>query len=186
MGQYYKPVNLDKREFLYSWDYDNGLKLMEHSWLTNPFVEIVMNLIGPGGAWEKNRLVWAGDYDDEGKYPEFTDTPGNLYSMCCVDGGSVFNLISPSPIDHPEYRYIINHDKNVYVDLKDLLFSYEGLNWTVHPLPILLCSSNGRGNGDYHGKNGKKLVGSWEGNRVSSSFERPSKMKKLKITFKDN
>ena len=62
MGQYYKPVNLDKKKFVYSHDYGNGLKLMEHSWIDNDFVAIVENLIKKGGDWYGDRIVWAGDY----------------------------------------------------------------------------------------------------------------------------
>nr|WP_255542837.1 hypothetical protein [Pedobacter sp. ASV19] len=31
MGQYYKPVNLDKQEFASCYDYGNGAKRTEHS-----------------------------------------------------------------------------------------------------------------------------------------------------------
>jgi len=55
MGQYYKPCILaektgdDEKEtvlgWMYSHKYDNGLKLMEHSWLRNDFVNTLQNNI---------------------------------------------------------------------------------------------------------------------------------------------
>ncbi len=64
MGQYYKPINLDKQQYVYSHDYGNGLKLMEHSWVGNGFVNVVEELIAEGGDWHGDRIVWAGDYAD--------------------------------------------------------------------------------------------------------------------------
>ena len=51
MGQYYKPINLDDKQWLYSHDFGDGLKLMEHSWIGNDFVGAV------GGSWDLNRIV---------------------------------------------------------------------------------------------------------------------------------
>ncbi len=82
MGQYYKPISLNKEgqlvnEWVLSHDYNNGLKLMEHSWLGNDFVSVVETLLIPGGKWYKKGIVWAGDYADEE-----TDSKTNLYSRC--------------------------------------------------------------------------------------------------------
>lgn len=66
MGQYYKPIILkdDKKTivgFVYSHDYGCGLKLMEHSYIDNPVVNVVENYLKENGG---GRLVWAGDYAD--------------------------------------------------------------------------------------------------------------------------
>jgi hypothetical protein len=63
MGQYYKAINIDKLEYGRN---SGGVKLMEHSWLLNPFVRSVVSLLGPGGSWNGNSIVWAGDYMDPG------------------------------------------------------------------------------------------------------------------------
>ncbi len=58
MGQYYKPINIDNKQWLYSHEYNhNGLKLMEHSWIGNDFVGAVMSLMVKGGDWFKKRIV---------------------------------------------------------------------------------------------------------------------------------
>lgn len=70
MGQYYKPSNLDRKEWLYTHHYSKecggfcGLKLMEHSWMKNPFVHAVERLLTPGNPWHKTRVIWAGDYSE--------------------------------------------------------------------------------------------------------------------------
>jgi len=124
MGQYYKPANLDKKEWLYSHDYDSGLKLMEHSWMENPFVLAVERLLIPGGAWYKTRLVWGGDYSERkelvpldinkkfGKwYPEMYPKNAakypdksipNVYNVCLDDMETGENGIE---LPAPEWRF---------------------------------------------------------------------------------
>jgi len=99
MGQYYMPISIDKKQFVYSHEYDNGLKLMEHSWIGNGFVGIVEDLIAEGGAWNGDRIVWAGDYADEDK-----GRKNNLYSIV---SGNDKNKIHPAPTEN-KYRYVLN------------------------------------------------------------------------------
>ena len=73
MGQYYRPISLEKKESVCSHDYDNGLKLMEHSWIGNDFVNVIEHLIAEDGPWFGTRIVWAGDYAE----PEL-DENGNV------------------------------------------------------------------------------------------------------------
>ena len=79
MGQYYYGVILEKdkktvKAWIYSHEYDTGLKLMEHSYLLNKFV----------GAFESQlvdniqRVVWAGDYSDKERRPSKT----NVHHRC--------------------------------------------------------------------------------------------------------
>ena len=71
MGQYYNAICVDTSEWVYSHDYQCGSKLMEHSYIDNAFVNAVMTLLSPGGAWHKKRIVWAGDrISVETKRPE--------------------------------------------------------------------------------------------------------------------
>ena len=66
MGQYYKPCILGGNKktvkaWMYSHEYDNGLKLMEHSYIGNSFVSAFESLIKN----KPQRVVWAGDYADD-------------------------------------------------------------------------------------------------------------------------
>lgn len=65
MGQYYKPVSIDRKQGLRPWDYENGAKLMEHSYIGNHFMSTVMMLLAAGGLWHKTRIVWGGDYSEQ-------------------------------------------------------------------------------------------------------------------------
>lgn len=65
MGQYYQAVCLDRQEKVES---SGGLKLMEHSYLRNTTLLRVCELLSPGQPWHQTRLVWAGDYMDNGLF----------------------------------------------------------------------------------------------------------------------
>jgi hypothetical protein len=166
MGQYYKPVNLDKKEFVYSHDYDNGLKLMEHSWITNNFVAVVENLIKRGGAWYKNHIVWAGDYAEHEPKRKV-----NIYRLM-----SDKNKIMPKDINHDnKLRFLKNLDTREFVDIKKVP-NKDG--WTIHPLPLLTCEGNGQGGGDFFGED-KGLIGKWARNRVTIQKSKPRNCKEL-------
>jgi hypothetical protein len=93
MGQYYKIVNLDKREYLHPHKCGDGLKLMEFGLSGDGTMACLAILLADGngrgggdldsnhpiiGSWAGDRIVITGDYADEGK---FVDTPdANLYA----------------------------------------------------------------------------------------------------------
>ena len=71
MGQYYSASILAKNKktvekFVSPYNYGNGAKLMEHSYIGNNFVEAVEFLLIDTGKnknrWSGKRIVWAGDY----------------------------------------------------------------------------------------------------------------------------
>ena len=170
MGQYYKPVSIEKKEHVYSHRYGNGLKLMEHSWLTNEFVGAVETLIAKDGAWYGDRIVWAGDYA-----PKEKNRKNNLYFICKKE-------VHPKP--SKTHRFVINLDTKEFVDttkipISDIWTDDRGKEWPfiIHPLPILTCEGNGQGGGDFH--KGHPLVGTWARCRVTVSNRKPGK------TFKE-
>ena len=169
MGQYYKPCSLDKKEYVYSWDYNSGLKLMEHSWRKNDFVNTVAGLIAKGGAWFGDRIVWAGDYADPEipniPNPENDDKPMNLFDICRDT-----NKINPV-IPKRTYKYFLNLDTNEFVDINKCPEEEDG--WNIHPLPLLTCEGNGRGRGDFHREH--PMIGKWARCRVVASFTKPKK-----------
>jgi hypothetical protein len=173
MGQYYKPCFLDKdkkevKKWVYSHDYDSGLKLMEHSWFLNEFVGAVESQLIPGGKYHKTPIVWAGDYADEEE-----GTKINLY-----DKATDKNKLKPkATVLDDTYRYIINHDKKLYVD-KTKIANNDG--WRIHPLPLLTCEGNGRGGGDYRGE--EPIVGSWARDVISVESEMPKDYDEILFT----
>ena len=178
MGQYYKCIVLKKDwketqkpilAALSPYDFDNGAKLMEHSYVCNNYVSAFMHMVHE---LDKDRsglpCVWCGDYADtfntEGlplfeKMNADTQKPEivggfNAYNEACAwiykddkksdEYNEVLNLIED--YNKHNYRYIINHTKKKYVKVP----AYEKDKFHIHPLPILLADGNGRGSGDYH------------------------------------
>jgi hypothetical protein len=157
MGQYYYPVILadDKQTviaWIYSHDYGEGLKLMEHSWIGNPFVLAFEGLIYKN----PQRVVWAGDYADS----DSNDENNNVHNRCTEE-----TQVHPSAIQSIG-NYIVNHDKMMYVDKTKGVKDTWGY---IHPLPLLTCEGNGRGGGDYRGNS--KLVGIWARDKISIEDE---------------
>lgn len=175
MGQYYHPVILhDKVEgetekikaHMYSHDFGCGLKLMEHSWLKNPFVQTFEKLLTRRGGYYKSRVVWAGDYADEETDILIDDKPVNLNSLCSDE-----LQIKPDVVKSTaNYPYILNHSKKLFVD-KTKVISKDG--WQIHPLPLLTCEGNGRGGGDFGGEDKQGLVGSWARDVISVEKNHP-------------
>lgn len=179
MGQYYTAVSLDAKEALHPF----GAKLMEHSWLENSHMKQVERLLSPGNPWHKTRIVWAGDYMDEGIFLEekdLKDEEGNINGLYSI--ASKYPLSTPS--DGPDTRYILNHTKNIYIDKNDIpdVPGEGNEGWKIHPLSILTSSGNGRGGGDYRDEDDEN-VGSWAGDVISTEFEEPVGMEKFTAFF---
>jgi len=176
MGQYYKPVMLNENReplaSIYSHDYDNGLKLMEHSYIGNKFVEAFEFQLTPEGNYHKSRVMWVGDYSE-----------GNMYEQAEL----VLTNFETVPVETMvDYPFIVNHSKKQYVD-KTKVSEIDG--WAVHPLPLLTSDGNGNGGGDYFTDdiNELALIGSWCGDIISVEKEIVSEMegyREIEIPFK--
>jgi len=168
MGQYYKPVSLDKKEYIYTHSYNSGLKLMEHSWLKNGVVNTVASLLKEGGRWFKTRIVWAGDYADDflhltpEQIAEYKEKEPQYNPTVYFYMGEFGLEIKPTEPKGIVGKYLVNHTKKEVVSLAGLP-SDDG--WVVHPLPLLTACGNNRGGGDFRGEN--DYVGTWAGDVIS-------------------
>lgn len=176
MGQYYKAVALNEDLQVHGWanahDYDNGLKLMEHSWIGNRFVGAIENLLIQGGAWYKKPIVWAGDYADE--------EPNGLtmYKIASADD-SLRLRKGVRTISQRKYKYVVNHDTKQYVNKTKVPVTNTWVNpktgkktkFMIHPLSLLTCEGNGRGGGDY--RDDAPIVGTWARNHISIESQIP-------------
>lgn len=171
MGQYYHPAILTAngkvKEWASSHDYDNGLKLMEHSYIGNSFVNVILNRLIDN----PQRLVWAGDYADEEKDGE------TIYSKC----GDI-EPIQNGDTRNNTCRFGINHDKKQFVDLDKV----ETGKWEmrIHPVPLLTCEGNGRGGGDFRGES--KYLGTWSRDRISLSNTVPDGFAEIVPNFTED
>lgn len=177
MGQYYKAVNIDSQQFVTARDHGSGVKLMEHSWLINPMVNAVMAAMVPAGPWYACRLVWAGDYMDEKLFLKGIKNRSRkmktLYDCCQYPEEATNPCIAQVRLrmaDGPIAKFVANHDKRQQVSLTGLPEEEpDDPGWHIHPLPLLTCSGNGRGGGDFRGEN--EFTGSWAGDRISAEYE---------------
>jgi len=175
MGQYYKPINLESGQWLYSHDYGNGLKLMEHSWIGNQFVGAVMKMMLPGGQWYKKPIVWCGDYyNEEGEedYYDFAADDKKIRPEESLAEEEQFNAI------------LANHTTKEYVIYSKMPGDSE--EWRINPLPLLTALGNGRGGGDYYDNlPDSDKVGIWAKHILSIEFEIPDGYTELKVAFRE-
>lgn len=143
------------------YDHFSGMKLMEHSWLANDFVNGVLEAV-----WDEPCAVaWIGDYADE---PEdfggcYTEA---VYRGVWCEGGLPEGRFCQMPETHKD-GYLVNVTRGQYVNLAEYRkvatykprWASEG-GWCIHPLPLLTAIGNGRGGGDYHGTC-MEMVGAW-------------------------
>ena len=194
MGQYYYPTILREKnkrfysEEFYSHDYDNGLKLTEHSYCGNHFVETIMaQLLNKPG-----RLAWIGDYHSDGDFaelnpdlPEIIEKKFYAHYKCFTSSGNadyctgkhVRYYNKPEEVKERQGRFILNHDKKCYIDMeeyeKNNLTCTEDNDWHFHPIPLLTAVGNGRGGGDFSGI-GEKDVGRWAGDLLEVRNAKPN------------
>jgi len=181
MGQYYRPISLDKKECVSPYHYDNGAKLMEHSWIGNSYMRAVETLISKGGKWFGDKIVWAGDYADKELSNGFNDYSNkNLYDLYADNEIKVNDPVLES------FKYLVNLDMNEFVDLSKVPINeiYDDIEFKIHPLSLLTCEGNGRGGGDFHGDDPKHLIGRWARKRVIAQNEKPENMRELKFNLK--
>ena len=174
MGQYYKPTLKPKGGRVWKcfnpWDFNNGVKLMEHSYIGNAVKNYVKNLI----LRTPMRLVWAGDYADDEKGKD-----KNLYFL--------FEAKEPKDKSVPQesiesMRYLVNHKKKLYVDYSKV--EKDEYGYRIDPMPLLCAEGNGRGGGDYHGS-AMNLIGSWARDLISVESEIPNGYTELVPSFRE-
>lgn len=185
MGQCYKLIILnDARKtasnknkiFKFLHGRCNGVgigKMCEFSYIENWAVNAFLSELKT-----PKRIVCAGDYADNETKSKF-----NLYELCENYGMEIdFDKVSNKVKNHT-FRYIINEDKKVYLDLNENLELAKGENECVyHPLPILISEGNGRGMGDYEGIS-MQYVGTWARDLIRVSGKKPSDKKYKKETY---
>ena len=177
MGQYYHAVLLGEKtneadaEFIraaiHSFPFNNGMKLIEHSYIDSQFMCAVEFLLCPLGMFYKTRIVWAGDYAN----PE----PGSEKNLHHLSEGKEY--LTSHSLDFcmmmKPYKFIVNHTKKQYVTKTGRVF---------HPLSLLTAEGNGRGGGDYHGSS-EDLVGTWARDVISVEMAEPPNYTELACPF---
>lgn len=207
MGQYYRGIVLDKKtknkveECFSCYDYNNGAKLMEHSYVGNYYVKIYEHTLA--NEFKGYPFVWGGDYADErhrkntvndyvlgrefieekrdnyARENGFEKVINGKYGQDYQKDGVFFDSIDILPKipyeELPTYKYVINLTKKMFVKIPT--FNENENEWIIHPLPLLCADGNGRGGGDYRGTN-MELIGSWAFDRIAVANKLPKNIKK--------
>ena len=191
MGQYYYPVLMTAKGSTviasfcaHAFDH-NGLKLTEHSYCGNAFVESV--IAKALSRLKPITLAWVGDYSDyeEDLAGRPDDGSGRDY---CTLFRRAFRATEDAktrvtPEDEGIRTYLVDAANVVIYDLvtheklsvrryRDHAIAQRKAHgirpswidnddeFILHPLPLLTCIGNGKGGGDYHGTFMER-VGSW-------------------------
>jgi hypothetical protein len=188
MGQYYRNTIL-KPDFknekqpvamtLCPYNYGNGAKLMEFSWIGGRLMKRIEWLLA--NTFAGSNFVTVGDYADA--------VDGvDLYSKASeFEDSKDYKKIETTIPDYdkiPYYKYAVNLDKKEFVTLKE----FTPPVFTIHPLSLLCAFGNGRGGGDFYGKTGSKSVGKWAFDRilVTNDKTKTDGFKQIKPYFKED
>ena len=184
MGHYYQPIIIypdGSTASFYSHSFGCGLKLMEHSWIGNDFVNAIYSKI----LNKPKKVAWIGDYskndyescgENYAKHLPFEEFM--KYYMDVWGEHKKEESISPSNFENADLNivnhktknmYLINHNTKEYLDLGLYIdrCTVKGGNWSgycVNPLPLLTACGNGRGGGDFRNSTsniGYENVGLW-------------------------
>lgn len=187
MGQYYMAYatygNKKKSYIFYSHDYDNGLKLTEHSWVGNNFINAFCSKILHNPMY----VAWVGDYAEES--PNYQGLVKNkeqftIYAKKAWNSKAT-NHVKDSPEIPFGIYFLVNHTKHMYIDLtKYIIENQFGEGWCHHPLPLLTACGNGLGGGDYWGIN-ENLIGSWAFDKISLEWKKPDNFIEFMPHFKE-
>lgn len=161
MWQYYRAAirNWTKVKYFSTYDFDNWAKLMEHSYVWNRYVNVVMKELF-NNPW---RVYWMWDYWNDVlenfQLPEKAMWAQYVYDRVwntkinnekCWD--VVWQIVWAEKIDNEaecrydlNYWFIVFHDHKTIIDMSQ----YETDNFSIHPLPLLTAVWNGQWGWDY-------------------------------------
>jgi len=218
MGQYYKYLVIDRNNTPHtasSWAYDNGAKLMEHSYIGNNYVNSALDLI----YFNPCKVAWVGDYSTDGSCVENgkAEDFNQFYDMCWGSYDEQTETEIPAKIKEDEpvneediiqfkvedcKYFLINHSKHIYVDIEKYVNNnkwHEEGSWNnadgsiehysydmcINLLPLLTACGNGQGGGDYRSNVGIADVGSWALDVIELADDKPFGYEEVEFSFKE-
>ena len=204
MGQYYHPTMIDDEgniTWINTHAYDNGLKLMEHSYIGNSVMNAVFSQIKD----HPLRIAWMGDYSDGelgDPYEHKLMRTAFLHIYSTVYGEEQEkHLIQPEPmafdLDTAGW-YLVNHTQRQYISLDAYMSrnKWEAVwkDWRtgdtqeyemcINPLSLLTACGNDRGGGDYHaGFPDYNKVGLWAFDKIELTQKKPVQYQEVMYSF---
>ena len=116
MGQYYKIVNIKKKQYITPHTFGDGAKLMEFSMSASGVLAGLAILLADGngrgggdlhsendivGSWAGDNIVVAGDYADAGKFVK--EPEQNLYEVASSEGEDISIKVLDALFDDSYY-----------------------------------------------------------------------------------
>lgn len=191
MGQYY-TVLLKKGNKRETFKAKGHLKLMEHAYLTNPFTDYIFNMLYEYGPF---RVAWLGDYAHNND-----DAFGGLtheqymkeYNAVYRKEAKKIDLWEEDDIKLPNEKLmnmsLVNHTKKIVLHFSDYISNSKKLSeLVINPLAILTACGNGRGGGDYSGRD-MNFVGKWAFDKIEimDKDDVPKDYKSKNVLFIEN
>lgn len=194
MGQYYRFINLDKKQKCER--NRHGYKLTEHSYLGNYYCRDILSLLS--NEWKGDKVIHVGDYAEGNdgttteKLIDKIEQENNLLEdkYTVYHWGDTFEDIKPKKL-LTNIRYVYNLDKKEFIDLlKQPIQSFGYEKNKIYTLKfdafaLLIGCGNEQGGGDYRTKN-KNKIGLWAGNRFVASpskINEYDKFNEIKLVF---
>lgn len=190
--QYYVGVSLSTKEMLLPM----FPLVIEHYFMENHDMKIMLGMLSPGQPWHRTNLVWAGCYDTPNRFLTEEQTEKydhyNLYDVAKEEFHRIIkerkNHLELSAIYSPIAEMvtcIVNHDLKEYCMLTDLPYSIID-GYHICPLPLLTASieSDKCYEGDYDTDDEtQEWIGRWAGNSISSEYVVPEGYTEIKPGF---
>ena len=204
MGQYYHPTMIDEEgniTWINTHAYDNGLKLMEHSYIGNSVMNAVFGQIKD----HPLRIAWMGDYSDGelgDPYEHKLMRTAFLHIYNTVYGEEQEkHLIRPEPMTFDLTStgwYLVNHSQRQYISMDAYMSrnrweavwkdwktgATETYGMCINPLSLLTACGNDRGGGDYHaGFPDYNKVGLWAFDKIELTQKKPVQYQEVMFSF---
>lgn len=193
MGQFYQAFNIDKQETVSPYECGTVRKLTELCYVGNRFGSTLNTLLAT--RWSGDRVILIGSYawvdgmsgdasaSDKLRHWEADGT------LDC-DPYQIENSAKRYVSNPRNYRFIVNQDKGVYIDREKMPVSrtYTDDYGIEHPVRqdamyLFLAVGNGLGLGDYKATKGLEQVGSWAGDRITATDNRPEGLTEIASPF---
>ena len=137
MGQYYKIVNVKKKQYLNPHTFGDGAKLMEFSMSASGVLAGLAILLADGnnrgggdlcseneiiGSWSGDNIVIAGDYADNGKFLPVDKIDLNLYGVASEEGEDISLKVLDALFDDSFFFDVFRKNNSWKTgDVKDLI-----------------------------------------------------------------
>ena len=136
-----------------NFDWYVGLKLTEHSWYGNILTDIMSFYLYKN----PTQLAWVGDYANDAE----------VYEKCWRSEDNEYHfVVSDKPFDYTG-KWLVNHTTKEAFPMDKPTDEM----WVMYPVSLLTAIGNGKGGGDYYGKN--KMIGKWAMHILSIEDEAP-------------